>query len=136
VKTTFGDHAAANQINSLGFAPVGEEHFRNLCCRKARAARDERLDRVCHRDKVPTTIFPTRYWSVANLVVSHPSALHKHAISTRGGKPKQQADGTRYSLRAFISRLSLTRLARPVLDLDPIRMAGATLARHFPRIVY
>jgi hypothetical protein len=55
-------------------------------------ARDECRDRVCHRDKFPATISPTRYWSVANPRVGHPSA--RHLLSTRGGKPKRQANGT------------------------------------------
>ena len=73
---TFRDQASANQINSLGFAFVSEKLLRNLCCRNAGVARDESLNRVCHRDKVPATISPTRYRSVANVGIDHPPALH------------------------------------------------------------
>jgi hypothetical protein len=73
---TLRDQAAAHQVNSLGFAIVSKKRLRNLCCRKAGMARDEILDRVCHRDKVPAIISPTRYRSVTNLRVGHPSALH------------------------------------------------------------
>jgi hypothetical protein len=77
--------AAAHQVNSLGFASIGEKQLGNLCRSKAGLARNERFDRVGYSDEVPATVFQARNRSFA----------HLHDASTRGRTPKEQEDGTR-----------------------------------------
>ena len=63
---------------SPGITFVGEEGLGNLLCRETWLARDKSFDRICHRDKIPTNIFPTQNRSVTNLRVSNQSALNLH----------------------------------------------------------
>src|SRR5262245_4378656 len=66
-QTTFRDKAAAHQVNTLGFALIGEKQLGNLSRSKAGLARNKAFDRVGYADKVPATVFPARYRSIAHL---------------------------------------------------------------------